>query len=55
MPTLSEKGEYNKQMPVKVAVPACCGYPNNAKNTQTTKTRGTGAAQRGTKSTSKLG
>ena len=30
------------------------GYPNNVPNTQTVKTRGTGAATRGTKSSSKL-
>jgi hypothetical protein len=31
------------------------GYPNNVPNTQTVKTRGTGAAVRGTKSSKKLG
>ena len=31
------------------------GYPNKVANTQTQKTRGTGAATRGTKSSSKLG
>ncbi|NBW16616.1 MAG: hypothetical protein EBR82_52425 [Caulobacteraceae bacterium] len=31
------------------------GYPNNIANTQTMKTRGTGAAQRGNKNTTKMG
>ena len=31
------------------------GYPNNVPNTQTVKTRGTGAATKGTNSSSKLG
>lgn len=45
---------YNQ--PKSVPVPAdCCGYPNNVTNTQTMKTRGTGAAVKGTKSSKKLG
>jgi hypothetical protein len=31
------------------------GYPNNVPNTQTVKTRGTGAATKGTNSSKKLG
>ena len=31
------------------------GYPNNVPNTQTVKTRGTGAATKGTHSSKKLG
>ena len=31
------------------------GYPNKVANTQTVKTRGTGAATKGTKSSKKLG
>jgi len=31
------------------------GYPNNVANTQTVKTRGTGAATKGTNSSKKLG
>lgn len=31
------------------------GYPNNVPNTQTVKTRGTGAAIKGTNSSTKLG
>lgn len=31
------------------------GYPNNISSTQTLKTRGTGAATRGTKSSTKMG
>ena len=31
------------------------GYPNNVANTQTVKTRGTGAATKGTHSSKKLG
>lgn len=32
-----------------------CGYPNNIVSTQTQKTRGTGAATKGTKHSSKMG
>lgn len=39
----------------KVPVPKTAGYPNNVANTQTVKTRGTGAATKGTRSSSKLG
>jgi hypothetical protein len=35
-------------------VPNNCGYPNNVPNTQTVKTRGTGAATKGTNSSKKL-
>lgn len=38
-----------------VPVPKCNGYPNKVASTQTVKTRGTGAAVRGTKSSTKLG
>ena len=31
------------------------GYPNNVKSTQTLKIRGTGAATKGTKSSTKMG
>ena len=34
-----------KQIPI---VPNNCGYPNKVANTQTVKTRGTGAATKGT-------
>lgn len=43
------------KQPQKVPVPNTAGYPNNVPNTQTVKTRGTGAAVRGNKSSSKLG
>lgn len=39
----------------KVPVPNIAGYPNNVANTQTVKTRGTGAATKGGKSSKKLG
>ena len=39
----------------KVSVPEGNGYPNTPPNTQTVKTRGTGAATKGTKSSAKLG
>lgn len=39
----------------KVSTPNTNGYPNDAPNTQTVKTRGTGAATKGTKSSSRLG
>lgn len=38
-----------------VPVPKCAGYPNNIASTQTVKVRGTGAAVRGTKASTKLG
>lgn len=38
-----------------VPVPEGNGYPNDVANTQTVKTRGTGAATKGTKSSAKLG
>ena len=41
--------------PVPVPVPNTAGYPNNVPNTQTVKTRGTGAATKGTDSSKKLG
>ena len=37
------------QNPKSVAVPKTGGYPNNIASTQTMKTRGTGAATKGTK------
>ena len=40
-----------KQIPI---VPNNNGYPNNVPNTQTVKTRGTGAATKGTHSSKKL-
>jgi hypothetical protein len=43
------------KQPQKVPVPNTSGYPNNVPNTQTVKTRGTGAAVRGNKSSKKLG
>lgn len=52
---IDEANEYNKRMPAKVAVPNVSGYPNNVKTTQNMKTRGTGAATRGTKFNSKIG
>lgn len=39
----------------KISVPKSNGYPNDVANTQTVKTRGTGAATKGTKSSAKLG
>jgi hypothetical protein len=42
--------------PKKVAIgPNNNGYPNNIANTQTLKTRGTGAATKGTHSSTKMG
>ena len=38
-----------------VPVPNIAGYPNKVANTQTVKTRGTGAATKGTNSSTKLG
>ena len=41
--------------PKPVPVPNTGGYPNNVPNTQTVKTRGTGAGTKGTNSSKKLG
>jgi hypothetical protein len=41
--------------PKSVPINGNSGYPNNTASTQTQKTRGTGAATKGTKSSSKLG
>ena len=41
--------------PKPAPMPDCCGYPNKVANTQTVKTRGTGAATKGTNSSKKLG
>ena len=38
-----------------VPTPKSSGYPNEKPNTQTVKVRGTGAATKGTKSSTKLG
>jgi len=38
-----------------IPVPSIAGYPNKVSNTQTVKTRGTGAATKGTNSSAKLG
>ena len=40
--------------PTDVPVPKTGGYPNNIPNTQTVKTRGTGAAIKGTNSSKRL-
>jgi len=45
--------EYKQPKPVPT--PNTAGYPNNVPNTQTVKTRGTGAATKGTNSSKKLG
>jgi len=46
--------KYGNQ-PQKVPVPDCNGYPNNIPNTQTQKTKGAGAATKGTGHSSKMG
>ena len=38
-----------------VPVPNTAGYPNNIASTQTVKTRGTGAATKGNKHSTKMG
>lgn len=48
------KPAYGKQ-PKSVPVPNTSGYPNKVANTQTVKVRGTGAATKGNKSSTKLG
>jgi hypothetical protein len=51
----NDKNEYNKRMPPSAKVPNTSGYPNNIKSTQTQKTRGTGAATKGNKHSTKMG
>jgi len=46
-------GKYNQ--PKSAPMPDCCGYPNKAANTQTQEIRGTGAATKGTRASSKMG
>jgi hypothetical protein len=45
---------YNQPKTVPI-VPNNSGYPNNIANTQTQKTRGTGAATKGTGHSKKMG
>tara|TARA_R100001443_G_C3339620_1_gene174181 strand:+ start:1090 stop:1251 length:162 start_codon:yes stop_codon:yes gene_type:complete len=42
------KVKTESNQPQTTPVPNVCGYPNNIPNTQTQKTRGTGAATKGT-------
>lgn len=46
--------KYRDPKPVPI-VPSNNGYPNNIPNTQTQKTRGTGAATKGTGHSKKMG
>lgn len=46
--------EYKKPQPAPLP-PNNNGYPNNVANTQTQKTRGTGAATKGTNHSKKMG
>lgn len=43
------------KQPKKVPVPKDNGYPNAVANTQTMKTRGSGAATKGNKSSTRMG
>lgn len=43
------------KMPKPVPTPHTAGYPNKIPNTQTQKTRGTGAATKGTGHSKKMG
>lgn len=45
--------EYKQPKPAPM--PNTCGYPNKVANTQTQKTRGTGAATKGTNHSKKMG
>jgi hypothetical protein len=47
--------EYNRSPQVIPVVANNNGYPNNVASTQTQKTRGTGAATKGNKHSTKLG
>ena len=44
-----------RAQPQSVPVPNTSGYPNNVANTQTVKTRGTGAATQATKPSTQMG
>jgi len=50
---MKDTGKFKQ--PMDMPVPKQDGYPNNVANTQTVKTRGTGAATKGTNSYKKLG
>lgn len=50
----SSKEKYGKPQPAHNPL-GNNGYPNNIASTQTQKTRGTGAATRGTKHSAKMG
>lgn len=45
----------NKKQPTTLATPNVAGYPNAVTNTQTMKIRGTGAATKGTRCSTKMG
>tara|TARA_R100000963_G_C4604725_1_gene77195 strand:- start:486 stop:656 length:171 start_codon:yes stop_codon:yes gene_type:complete len=51
-----KNGKYNGiyKSPKEVPSPTTSGYPNNIPNTQTVKTRGSGAATKGTNSSTRL-
>ena len=51
---MKDIGKYNQPKPSREPL-GNNGYPNNVANTQTVKTRGTGAATKGTHSSKKLG
>ncbi len=51
---MKDIGKYNQPEPANNPL-GNNGYPNNVANTQTVKTRGTGAATKGTHSSKKLG
>ena len=50
---MNDTGKFKQ--PMDVPVPKVGGYPNNIPNTQTVKTRGTGAAIKGTNSSKRFG
>lgn len=54
MAKVSEKYKQPKQCSETYESYGKNGYPNNVPNTQTVKTRGTGCATKGTKSSTKL-
>lgn len=51
----TDKGEYGPTPKSYTAPMGNNGYPNKVANTQTQKTRGTGAATRGNKHSKKMG
>tara|TARA_R100000234_G_scaffold39286_4_gene23376 strand:+ start:1543 stop:1710 length:168 start_codon:yes stop_codon:yes gene_type:complete len=51
---IMKTNKMSSKQPTQVPIPKVDGYPNDIPNTQTMKTRGTGAATKGTNSSKRL-